>query len=368
MKIVAYADLHLFKVKDEMNRYISEELQDIKNKLINENDIDILVFCGDLTDTTYSSDDIRFIETINFISDIVKICESKKINFRMIQGTASHDGKIVHILKKIFADYKYSIFFTSVAYENFRGYSIRYLPESYFPTYSEFKQYAFGDKLTDITFFHGSVSGVIPYVKQKDSITNLPKSIVIEQDDLKEYNRLFSAGGHIHQHINIDDKIFYINSLTTTSFSDIDDIKGYMEFYLNGKEYEFKYVPNYKAPKYIDKIIENIHLLSNQDVKDRLNRLLLNISQRDHIRFTITGNKDFNGLSNLSLIKNHLKKYKFTIKTEMDEVELKNKLSQDIDFYTDTSITYAEKIKKLAEDNHGLELSSEEIEDIIYNK
>lgn len=369
MKIRAYADLHLFKVKGEMNRYINEELQILKEGLLN-NPPDLLVFSGDLTDRPYPSDDIRFIETMNFISDIVRICESKRIHFRMIGGTASHDGKIVEILKNLYKGYNYVKFFTTVTYETIDGIDFRYIPESYFGTYSEFRKYAFDDKISDITFFHGCVSNIVPFKQEKkdSNITNLPKSITIELSDIINHTRLFSAGGHIHKHINYKDKVFYINSLTTMNYADIDDIKGYMEFEVTKNNYTFKYIPNYNAPKYLERIIDDIHLISNSDMRTKISSILLEIDSRDHIRFTVSGKKDFNGMSNLSLLKTMLKKYKFNIKTVMEDEELKNSLSDTIDFYTDNSIPISEKIQKLLEENHHKDVSIEEIEDIIYNK
>ena len=365
MRIRAYADLHLFKDKETMNRYISEELNDLVMKLMDDPP-DMLIFAGDLTHTSYQSDDIRFLETIKFITKVVTICETNKIYFRMIQGTASHDGKIVEMLKTLFIDSKYCRFFTSVAYEDFNGYIIRYLPESYFGTYSEFQSYAF-DKPADMTFFHGSVDGVIPYVKQKDSITNLPKSIVIQQKDLINNTRLFSAGGHIHQHINLQDKIFYINSLTTMSFSDIDNIKGYMEFTLDKYDWDWIYVPNYNAPKYLDFIIENIHMKPLEEMKSILSNLLLKVSSKDYIRFTITGERNSTGLANLSLLKTYVKKYNIKIKTEMNDTELEEKLTDDINYYTDKSVSNIDKIKRLASDLYGVDLEDEEIERMIFN-
>lgn len=363
MRIRTYADLHLFYSKDDMNRYITEELNELKQNLMDDKP-DLLVFCGDLTHTSYNSDDVRFIEIMKFINSIVNICETFKIPFRMIRGTVSHDGKIVDILHNLYKESKYVKFITKPFVEDFNGYKIRYLPEQYYPTYSEFKRDCLQD-IVDITFFHGTVSGVLPMVKQVDSVTNLPKSIVINKNDLINTTRYFSAGGHIHQHINIDDKIFYINSLTTHNFSDIDNIKGYMEFNVKKNEYEFDYIANYNAPKYIEYKIDNIHNMSNEDIKRLIANIVLEITTRDKIRFTVNGKRNITGLSNLALLKSLVKKYDIKIKTVMEDNELIENLSSDYDYFIDKSIPYADKISKLAQDKYGIELDNEFITKII---
>ena len=202
MKIRAYADLHLYYRREDMDRYNNEELSELKKELFN-NPPDLLVFCGDLCHTTYKSDDIRFINIIKFITQIVDICKRKNVQFRILQGTSSHDGKIVSIIKNIFKNESHVKAFTEVEYENFNGTIIRYLPEPYFDTYQNFYDYAF-TQMADITFFHGSIDKVLPQLTQKDNVTNLPKAIVMKQEDLLANTRLFSAGGHIHKHFDIE--------------------------------------------------------------------------------------------------------------------------------------------------------------------
>ena len=51
MKIRAYADLHLYYKREDMDRYNNEELSELKKELFN-NPPDLLVFCGDLCHTT----------------------------------------------------------------------------------------------------------------------------------------------------------------------------------------------------------------------------------------------------------------------------------------------------------------------------
>ncbi len=366
-KIRAYADLHLYYNKDDMQRYDDNELAKLKEELI-LNPPNMLVFCGDLCHMPYKADDIRFINTIKFVTEVVNICRKKNIQFRIIQGTSSHDGKIVEILSNIFSngDERHVKCFTTIAYENLsNGLMIRYLPEPYFDSYSNFKEYAFSEK-ADITFFHGSVDGVIPMISQKDSVTNLPKAVVIAQEDLMKYNRLFSAGGHIHKHVNIQDKIFYINSLTTHNFSDVGNRKGYMEFTIqDDKSWSWGYIVNDKAPAFVDHKINDIHLISKDDIRNIIGNILIMRKQGDKVRFTITGEEGYTSTNNVAFIRALMKRYDIKIITKYKESIASEEETEDMEFFSDPSVSIDEKIKKIIDEEYHTDISLKEIQKYI---
>lgn len=363
MRIRTYADLHLYYDKDEMDRYNSEELHDLKENLLNDPP-DLLVFCGDLCHRSYKADDIRFTNIIKFITDVINICKAKSIPFRIIQGTSTHDGKIVAILKDIYKNEPLVGAFTNVAYEDFNGLIIRYLPEPYYASYEEFKRKTFS-KRADITFFHGTIDGVIPMLKNNENVTNLPKAVIMKKEDFINNTRLFSAGGHIHRHINIDNKIFYINSLTTHNFSDINNVKGYMEFTIdNNKNWEYKYVENHKAPKYLDYTIDNIEMKLKEDLKKILGNIMLMIDSKDKVRFTLKGEMTVEGISNVQYITSMMKKYNVKIITKYTDLKVDDKEEVITDYFLDPSISIAEKIQKIYKE-HNLDISIKEIEKFI---
>ena len=71
------------------------------------------------------------------------------------------------------------------------------------------------------------------------------------------------------------------------------------------------------------------------------------------------------GLSNLALLKSLVKKYNIKIKTVMEDNELIENLSSDYDYFIDKSISYSDKIAKIAYDKYGIELSEGFISEII---
>lgn len=362
MRLRVYADLHLYISNDDIDRYDTTELLDLKNLLYTD-PVDMLIFAGDLTHKVYSTDDRRFVNTMRFISSVRDTCLATNTKFRIIKGTTTHEGKVIDVLDKLYDNDPVLKCFTKVGYENINGLIFRYLPEPYFDNYTNFYQYAFSQP-ADITIFHGTINGVIPYLKKTDNPTNLPKSVIIESNDLINNTRLFSVGGHIHRHINIDNKIFYVNSLTTHSFSDIDNIKGFMEFIVqDNKSWEYKYIENHKAPAYHRIIIENVHTKRKEDLRSLIGNNMLRMKSIDRIEFVLTGLRSIEGLSNLEFIKALTKKYrvKITQKLEDDESIEEHK---DVDFFADQSISIIDKIQKLTEEQ-GLVLTKEEIGNYI---
>ena len=362
MKLRVYADLHLYISNDDIDRYDTTELLDLKNLLYTD-PVDMLIFAGDLTHKVYSTDDRRFVNTMRFISSVRDACLATNTKFRIIKGTTTHEGKVIDVLDKLYDNDPVLKCFTKVGYENINGLVFRYLPEPYFDNYTNFYQYAFNQP-ADITIFHGTINGVIPYLQKTDNPTNLPKSVIIESNDLINNTNLFSVGGHIHRHINIDNKIFYVNSLTTHNFSDIDNIKGFMEFIVqDNKSWEYKYIENHKAPAYHRIIIENVHTKRKEDLRSLIGNNMLRMKSIDRIEFVLTGLRSIEGLSNLEFIKALTKKYrvKITQKLEDDETIEENK---DVDFFADQSISIIDKIQKLTEEQ-GLVFTKEEIGNYI---
>lgn len=362
MRIRVYSDLHLYTSIEDIDRYDTTELLDLKNLLYTD-PVDVLIFAGDLTHKVFSTDDKRFVHAMKFVAKIVEACKATNTIFRIIKGTTTHEGKVIEVLQKLYEDDPVLRCYTTVTYEKIGNLTFRFLPEPYFDNYTNFYQYAFSMP-ADITIFHGTINGVIPFLKKTDNPTNLPKSVLIDSNDLINNTRLFSVGGHIHKHLKIQDKIFYTNSLTTHNFSDIDNIKGFMEFTIyDNYVWEYRYIENLKAPAFHRIVIENLHSKRKDDLRSLIGNNMLRMKSNDRIEFVLTGIKSIEGLSNLEFIKSLTKKYRVKITQKLEDEEEYEK-NPNSDFYADQSISIVEKIKKLA-DEQGLVLSDQEIEDYI---
>ena len=363
MKIRCYSDLHLYHSIDDITRYDSTELLDLIN-LIYTDPVDLLVFCGDLTHKVYSTDDKRFVHTMNFVAKVLQACKATNTLFRIIKGTSTHDAKMIEVLKEMYENDSHLKCYTEIGYEKINDLTMRFLPEPYFDTYANFYDYAYRLP-ADITFFHGTIDGVIPYLSKNDNPTNLPKAVIINGDDLNNHTALFSVGGHIHKHLIIKDRIFYTNSLTTHNFSDIKNIKGFMEFNIDEyKRWNYKYIENRKAPAFHSYDIDNIHTKRKEDLRRMISNIMLQIKSNDKLRFVVNGLRDKEGISNLEFVKSLTKNYSVKIEQKLEEIENNNLKRDDSDFFADESISIVDKIYKLTEEQ-GLNLTKEEIEKYI---
>ena len=71
-----------------------------------------------------------------------------------------------------------------------------------------------------------------------------------------------------------------------------------MEFYIDdNKNWEYKYIENHKAPKYLDYTIDNIEMKLKEDLKKILGNIMLMIDKKDNVRFTLKGEMTVEGIS-----------------------------------------------------------------------
>lgn len=361
IKIKAYGDIHLFFKLEEKDRYMIE-LTKMKEDIMNAKDLDMLVFCGDLMHTNYNMDNPVMIDIFNFVADIVQICKKKNIIFRNIKGTSSHDCQIVECLDRIYKNDSPNIRFIyepeiEELHFNDGDLTIRWMPETYVDEtkYKEIIENIF-NVYTDVTFFHGSIGSIAENVFKMDiKPTMLPKSMILPDDLLIRSNRYFTAGGHVHSPISIDNKIFYINSYTTHNFGDKTE-KGHMEFYIYTREsrFEFKRIQNILAPRYITTRINDIEKLDIIEIEKFIKTHILEtkLNFNDKLKFRIYGTAGVEASKNIAYIQELCMPYKNIIIEPRLEYVIETKDDDPID-YQDMNITVEDKIYNLYKENYG---------------
>lgn len=361
IKIKAYGDMHLFFKLEEKDRYMIE-LTKMKEDIMNAKDLDMLVFCGDLMHTNYNMDNPVMIDIFNFVTDIVQICKKKNIIFRNIKGTSSHDCQIVECLDRIYKNDSPNIRFIyepeiEELHFNDGDLTIRWMPETYVDEtkYKEIIENIF-NVYTDVTFFHGSIGSIAENVFKMDiKPTILPKSMILPDDLLIRSNRYFTAGGHVHSPISIDNKIFYINSYTTHNFGDKTE-KGHMEFYIYPREsrFEFKRIQNILAPRYITTRINDIEKSDIIEIEKFIKTHILEtkLNFNDKLKFRIYGTAGVEASKNIAYIQELCMPYKNIIIEPRLEYVIETKDDDPID-YQDMNITVEDKIYNLYKENYG---------------
>ena len=358
MRIRVIGDIHMFKDINYMETYM-KDLYSFADQL-EKDKIDMLVLNGDTLDAIFTKADIRFVNAMKVINYIIEKCIRNDIVFCMLKGTNTHDGKIVSIIKDIYRHEELVRCYEDITYETIDGVVFRFIPELYYPTYEEFKKDVFYT-MADITFFHGTVEGVIPQIKRHKNLTSLPNSVLIRREDLIAKTRLFSAGSHIHERINIDNKIFYINSYSSSSFSDLDDEKGYMDFTINSKvdtfAYEYKLNPNSRDYVEYEFYIED---MDENTIKNKVAHILSNMYNRV-VRIKLKGD-NIETYKKL-LIENLIKGYNIKIEVEKKVIKAEEKKTDT--YYTKSDVSNIDKIKKIAKDEFSVDFDNKFIEDIV---
>ena len=358
IRIRAIGDIHMFKDINYMEEYM-KDLYSFADKL-DEDKIDMLVLNGDTLDAVFTKSDIRLVNAIKVINYIIEKCIKNNTIFCMLKGTNTHDGKIVSIIKEIYKNEELVNCFEDITYKTINGIVFRFVPELYYATYEEFKRDVFY-MMADITFFHGTVEGVIPQIKRHKDMTSLPNSVLIRKEDLMSKTRLFSAGSHIHEKIIIDNKIFYINSYSSISFSDLNDKKGYVDFTvnLNMNSFLYEYKINHNSRDYVEYIFE-IENMDESTIKNKVAHIISNINKRV-VRIKLKGQKidTYKKLLIEQLIKG------YNIKIEIDKVIDKIEEKKIDTYYTKSEVSNIDKIQQIAKEEFSLELDKKYIEDIV---
>ena len=140
MNGVCIADLHINAIPIEN---LNKELPLFINTLDKMENLDIIVFCGDLFDEKiYLNND--WVDLImRFINTVVKIAKKKKSVIRMVYGTESHESDQYGIfdIYKMDPEIDFDVIY-SVTEETIKGCNILYLPEEYMTDKREYyKEY-----------------------------------------------------------------------------------------------------------------------------------------------------------------------------------------------------------------------------------
>ena len=154
IKGVSINDIH-FGIRDSKRVY--EELQIVKD-FLNNNEVDMLTLNGDYFDCKLSVGDPATFYAVAFFDELIKIVREKKIIFRVLQGTKSHDLNQLQIFKHYEEDLSldFRIIETAESEELFDGqFKVLYIPEEYPENcdeyYSEYKKEKY-----NILFMHGT--------------------------------------------------------------------------------------------------------------------------------------------------------------------------------------------------------------------
>ena len=87
--------------------------------------------------------------------------------------------------------------------------------------------------------------------------------------------------------------------------------------------------------------------------------------QGDKVRFTITGEEGYTSTNNVAFIRALMKRYDIKIITKYKESIASEEETEDMEFFSDPSVSIDEKIKKIIDEEYHTDISLKEIQKYI---
>lgn len=256
---ILIADLHI-KAQDYMQTY--NEYKFLEEYLENKT-YDFCIILGDFFDRKiYSYED--YIQ-LSYKYMILLMTHCKKI--RIVYGTKSHENDQYNIFDMATKDiYKIAPSSFNIDYrvikhveeeELFPDMQVLYVPEEYILDKNEYYHSFMNHKKYDYVFGHGVIKEVMTNAvkhneKKSTKIKNQKKPPIFTTAELNDICKGQTFFGHYHIHTNIDNEIFYVGSFSRFCFGE-EEPKGFYEISTDGKKYDFNFIENLVAKKYITK-------------------------------------------------------------------------------------------------------------------
>ena len=296
MNGVCIADLHINAIPIEN---LNKELPLFINTLDKMENLDIIVFCGDLFDEKiYLNND--WVDLImRFINTVVKIAKKKKSVIRMVYGTESHESDQYGIfdIYKMDPEIDFDVIY-SVTEETIKGCNILYLPEEYMTDKREYYKEYFGkEKYYDYVFGHGVIQEVMTMLKRQTTKKKRLSTPIFTSKGLSNICKGDVFFGHYHIHSG-SDNVHYIGSYSIWQQGEEED-KGFYTFSKDKNKYKKKFIINHDARTYKTYMFgydyKLFHTQNEDDFQKELSTIknLMELDKYDYLRFIFNIPEDY---------------------------------------------------------------------------
>lgn len=263
-KYLVLSDIHLGHNINKTHDIVNNLVEFFNTNSRDFKDLDMLCIAGDIFDRLLTNSSIDYIESMNWLTNLVMWCKDNNVMLRVLEGTPSHDWQQAKLLSKILdnlqieIDYKY-VNTLLIEKVNKFGINILYIPDEYKhdakETYDEVLKLLKKHKLNqvDIAFIHGQFHYQLPMVKLISSHT---------EDDYLNIVKYYISVGHIHT-ASIYDRILAQGSFDRLAHGEEEDKGGMLITLDTEKGNSFKFLVNKKAMifktlKFTDETIDTI--------------------------------------------------------------------------------------------------------------
>ena len=381
VSIMVSADWHIgatdpYRFQNELLKLVSEKINEKKS-------LDLFVIAGDIFDMKeyLSSDSVKVFFII--MANLLTMTESYNTEFRIIEGTRTHDALQLSTLSIIFEKLMKITrvkFIEHVEEEYILGMNVLYIPEEYVID-AELYYKDFFSKKYDFIFGHGNTD--LMWYMNKGKQTNISQAPVFKVCELCNIAR-YTYFGHFHYHIAAgqDNRFKSIGPVTRWEFDKDGECGLYFtEYDINSKIAIEEYIFNEYAP-----ILPTIVVTIKKEYElDELNKVIKKkitepMKNSDKLRLIVnidTTVKNFNvmrdfvlasygKIDNLSLV---LKL--FGNSEEKSNEETKESVEKSVEekpYLYDKSMHDEARIAAFIRKKEGVNISLESILEIIQKK
>lgn len=328
--IKVISDIHV-GCKDDM-RLIDKELP-LFTEAVKNTDTDGIVITGDLFHRILKGNEYGMKGIIDWVNTINRVSLEKKIPFRLIKGTKTHDFNQLSIFKYLEGtNVNFRIIDNMEEEYLLPGLKVLYIPEEYV---GEDYYKNIWNQNYDVIFGHGCID----FAGYNNDASNNEKSInsapTFKVAELSKISRVILFG-HIHNSCN-SNNAYYVGSYSRNSFAEFPS-RYYVNLLITQDKYEVNYIENKEAPKYINL---NLDELEFEEIEQKMQFVQDIKESYDYVKITTrkTDNKD-----EITLMKTILKGTGVNIEVK-NKVETK-KTDEKYLFVMDKSIPIEERIQK----------------------
>lgn len=370
IKGLCLQDVH-FGIKDSDRLY--SELKLVLEKLQTGN-YRFFSINGDYFDRKLSLNEPASALAINFFGQLINVCATNNIVFRLIQGTRSHDLNQLQIFEHFTKnnDIDFKIIQTAQT-ELIYGMNILYIPEEYPENSDEYyKPFIKTKTKYDLILGHGTWD-FMAFESQKkhaQDVSILSAPVLF----YKDWSSALADGGkvifgHIHSRNVYKNKIFYSGSFTRWGYGEKSD-RGFTVFETNPetKNIDVKFINNELAPKYETISLADLgkDLASELTISD-LEKVITEelIADAENLKIDLTG-------LSADVIEFFKTKYRDNKNVKIETKIVPKLLSEEhnavydkYDYVLKRSLPVDETIKKFAKDEFDKDIELDTVKKII---
>ena len=369
-KIVAVGDIHWGALDAEKQL---KELS-ILPEYLRDNDIDLLVICGDYYDHKLLLNSQASLLSIEFMTKLKDLSIEKDFKIRIFDGTHSHDYDQLEVFRPFEDGDRFRIFRCTTQEEVLPELQVLYVPDETIDNDEWYRTYGkiIYDKKNTIMFFHGNFDNMLGDLVTSNDST---KNVVFEYSVL---SRIFSVmiGGHWHDADYIGN-MYYTRSMNRWKFGE-DRPKGFIvcDYDTESRKYGITRIENPYTDEYKTYLIDTSLFTTVEDYNKMIQQITADLDKptlHAKIKIAVTNDSESNKTF-IDHIRNRFsmnRRVKISIEnkyTKKLKKEKSKKFSDTKDKYAflfNANIDLIEKFIEFIKITKGVELDAIDLREIL---